>query len=391
MMRRNLLFVLCFALLAGAVALFIFARSDQATGADENIEPAVQLSVEPIHPERLVLEAALSGRVAAYRRVEIRPQVGGLILERRVEEGARVVAGDLLFRIDPAPLQADLDVAEAALSRAVTAEEHARGVVARSDALLDLKIVSKGTNDNARNDLLLAASGVAEARAVVERRRLDLEFAVLRATVDGYVASGLADIGALATMGGEKPLAVLQELDKVYIDLRVPAAELDALLIAAEQGLGPVVVKADQPDGTNMLTGQLKYSDVIVDPGTGNASIRVEVANPKLALLPGMFVRATLPRGLEAEALLVPEDAVLRKGDGTAQLVIVSDQGEARRRDVQLGDRIGNRVLVTSGLAPGERVAIRGQDRVPDGTTAKVTVLAVHAPATDAAPFVPQP
>ncbi|MBJ2153152.1 efflux RND transporter periplasmic adaptor subunit [Paracoccus sp. IB05] len=391
MTRRSLLLVLFLAMLAGAVALFILARPQVAAGGEEGHEPAIQLSVEPIQPERVVLEAELSGRVAAYRRVEIRPQVGGLILERHVEEGARVASGALLFRIDPAPLQADLDVAEAALARAVAAQDHARAVVSRSDALLDRNAVSREKNDTARNDLLLATASVAEARAVVERKRLDLEFSMLRSPVDGYVAAGLADIGGLATTGSEKPLAVLQELDKVYIDLRVPAADLDALLFAAEEGLGPVRIKSEQPGGISDLTGQLKYSDVIVDPATGNASIRVEVANPTLALLPGMFVRATLPRGLEAGALLVPEDAVLRKGDGTAQLVVVSDQGEARRCDVRLGDRLGTRILVTSGLTAGERVAIRGQDRVPDGSTIQVTILAAHAPVTDAVPSVPQP
>ena len=177
----------------------------------------------------------------------------------------------------------------------------------------------------------------------------------------------------------------MQDLEKVFVDLQVPAAGLDAILLASEAGLGPVRVMADR-DGAEPRAGQLRSSDVIVDPGTGNASVRVEVANPDLALLPGMYVRARLPRGVAEDALLVPEDAVLRRGDGMAQVVVVSDQTKATRRDVRLGDRIGTRILVTSGLKPGERVAIRGQDRVPDGTTLQVTPVAA-----DDLPAAPHP
>ncbi|WP_225029148.1 efflux RND transporter periplasmic adaptor subunit [Xinfangfangia pollutisoli] len=405
MSRRSLLLVLGLALSAGAFALFHSAApSAETPPEDAAAGPAIQLGVAAIRPESVLLEAELSGRVAAFRRVEIRPQVSGLILERRVDEGMRVAAGDLLFQLDPAPLQADLHVAEAALARAEAAQDHARRAVERSDALLARNAVSKEKNDTARNDLLLATAGVAEARAVVERRRLDLEFAMLRAPISGYVAAGLADIGGLATTGADKPLAVIQDLEKVYVDLRLPAEGLDDLLVAAEQGIGPVRVK---PDGQGAgragpgqaagaaLTGQLKFSDVIVDPGTGNASVRIEVANPELTLLPGMFVRASVPRGQVSGALLVPEDAILRKGDGTAQIVVVSDQGEARRRDVRLGDRVGTRVIVTAGLEPGETVAVTGQDRVPDGAAIPVTVQTTTpgaaAPASDDATPVSQP
>ena len=289
------------------------------------------------------------------------------------------------FRIDPAPFDADLGAAEAALTRAEAVAAQARRMLDRSDTLLAKHVVSPEKHDAARNDLVLAAADLAEARAVVQRRRLDLDFATLRSPIDGYVASGLADIGGLATPGGDKPLAVVQDLEKVFVDLQVPAAGLDAILLASEAGLGPVRVMADR-DGAEPMAGQLRSSDVIVDPGTGNASVRVEVANPDLALLPGMYVRARLPRGVAEDALLVPEDAVLRRGDGMAQVVVVSDQTKATRRDVRLGDRIGNRILVTSGLMPGERVAIRGQDRVPDGTTLQVTPVAA-----DDLPALPHP
>ena len=179
-------------------------------------------------------------------------------------------------------------------------------------------------------------------------------------------------MGGLAAPGADKPLAVVQDLEKVFIDIRLPSDRLDPVLLAAEAGLGPVRILPERA-GAAPLTGVLRFSDVIVDPGTGNVSIRIEAENPNLAHLPGMFVRALLPRGMVPDALLVPEDAVLRRGDGTAQLVVVSDQGEAERRAVTLGDRIGNRVVITSGLKAGELVAVKGQDRVPEGMTLPVT------------------
>ncbi|WP_241557999.1 efflux RND transporter periplasmic adaptor subunit [Falsirhodobacter deserti] len=380
MTRRNFL-ILCFlGLMAVTLTLFQFGSRPDAASEETTVETAALLTVVTLKPERVVLESEYSGRISARRRVEIRPQVGGLILERHVEEGTHVSAGDVLFRIDPASLQAELAVAEAALKRAESATDHARRAVERSDSLLAKNAVSAQGNDTAHNDLRLAMAGVAEARALVERRRLDLDFATLRSPIGGYVAAGIADVGELVTVGGEKALAVVQDLETVYVDLRLPVDDLDSVLMATEEGLGPVTIENDRGTAAP-LVGALKSSDVIVDPATGFVSVRIEAANPKLALLPGMFVRAKLPRGVVPDALLVPEDAVLRTADGGAQLVVVSPGGEATRRDVTLGERVGNRVIVTSGLTPGEIAVVRGQDRVPEG----VTVAAVSRPA-DASP-----
>ena len=382
MARRNIVILSLLGLVAGPLALSKLAPYPAAAPAEEiGAEIAVLLSVASVQPERIVLETERAGRVAAFRRVEIRPQVGGLILERHVDEGARVPAGEVLFRIDTAPLKADLVMADAALARAEAVEAHAQRTLERAQALLAKNAVSREKTDTAHNDLLLARAGVAEARAVVERKRLDLDFATLRAPIAGYAAAGMADVGALAAPGSEKPLAVLQDLEKVFVDLRLPAADLDAILRAAEDGLGPVQILPDR-SGVAPLTGTLKSSDVIVDPGTGYVSVRIEAANPGLALLPGMCVRARLPQGVLPEALLVPEEAVLRTAGGGTQLVIVSPEGTALRRDVHLGPRIGNRVVVASGLRPGETVAIRGQDRVPAGSVTAVTLRAAEAPSS---------
>lgn len=380
MTRRKILILSVLGLMAVAMALGQTQfRFSSVAPEERGSDLAVRLTVDTVRPERVVLASDYSGRVAAGRRVEIRPQVGGLILERHVEEGTKVSVGDVLFRIDPATLKADLAVAEAALKRAVATEAHALRATERSDALMARNTVSAQSNDTAHNDLALARAGVAEARAVVERRRLDLNFATLHAPIGGYVAAGLAEIGGLVTVGGDTALAVVQDLETVNIDLRIPEADLDAVLMAAEDGLGTAKIHK-HGGAAGSLTGTLKSSDVIVDQGTGYVGIRVEAANPDLALLPGMFVRARLPRGVVEGALLVPEEAVLRTGDGGAQLVVVSADGDAMRRDVLLGERVDTRVIVTTGLKPGEVVAVRGQDRVPDGVMIPVEAQPEDSP-----------
>ncbi|MCW1933831.1 efflux RND transporter periplasmic adaptor subunit [Pararhodobacter zhoushanensis] len=376
MARRSVTLFLIIGLMVGALVFVRLAQHPQeAVAQDMGSASTVLLTVATAQPEQITLETEYAGRVAAFRRVEIRPQIGGVILERLVDAGSLVSAGDVLFRIDPAPFNADLGTAQAALARAEAAEAFAQRALERSDALLARNAVSIERNDSAHNDLLLARASLAEAQAAVARKRLDLEFTTLRSPIDGYVAAGITDLGGLAAQGSDRPLAIIQDLETVFVDVRLPADALDAILAASEAGLGPVRITTARHDGP-VLEGRVRSSDLIVDPGTGDVSVRVETPNPGLDLLPGMLVRAHLPRGVLPDALLVPEEAVLRSGGGAAQLVLVSPQGEATRSDVSLGDRVGNRIVVTSGLRPGDIVAVRGQDRVQTGAAVPVTTIA---------------
>lgn len=339
---------------------------------EDESPPPLRLGVATVMPEPVVLSDIVPGRVAASRRVEIRPQVGGLILDRPAPEGGRVDAGEVLFRLDPAPLRADLASAEAGLARALAAKDQARRTLGRSETLLARKVASAEKTEAARNDLALAEASLAEAQASVARRRLDLQQATLRAPIAGYVAAGAAEIGALAVPGAERALAVIQDLDRVRIDLRLPATHLAAIRAAASAGPGDVEILGDgeQP---HPARGRLDFADTVIDPGTGTVTLRVTVANPGLALLPGQYVRARLPRGVLPAALLVPEEAVLRDSAGGAQIVVVSGGTLAERRAVTLGERLGGRVIITAGLRPGETVAVLGQDRVAEGPAVAVT------------------
>tara|TARA_R110002012_G_scaffold270039_2_gene454399 strand:- start:801 stop:1961 length:1161 start_codon:yes stop_codon:yes gene_type:complete len=350
------------------------AASESDIGSSDGHNPT-QVTTATLAPERVILIDELPGRVVAYRRVEIRPQVGGIIKKRFAEGGTQVEAGAILFKIDPALLLVDLETAKAGMARAEGAMAHAQQGLKRAEALVASNTMSRKHYEDARNELATAQANLAEARAVFHRRQLDLDFATIRSPIKGYVGRKLADEGALASISSQTELAVVQELDRVYVDLRLSATKLNGLQSAAAQGLGPVEI-LDAEGKPHPRPGTLVLSDVTVDTETGNATVRIEVENPGLRLLPGMYVRARLPRGLLPDALLVPEDAVIRNGTGGAQIVVVAKDGRAERRDVILGDAIGRRLVVTSGLKAGEVIVIRGQDRVQDG----ITVNPVTAP-----------
>lgn len=374
--RFRTLFLFCACLMAVVFLLRWIANATPAPDeAPAAAEAPVTVSVLTLQPQAVTLSETLPGRVAASRRVEIRPQVGGILLDRPVREGMRVEAGQVLFQIDPAPLKADLATAEAVLERARAAEAHARRAMERADGLLAGNAISRERHDAARNDLAVARATLAEAQAGVSRRQLDLAFATVRAPVAGYIASGLVEEGGLATPTSDRALAVVQELDRVYVDLRLPSASLAALRAAAGAGSGAVeIIRPDRQPHPS--PGRLAFSDLTVDPGTGTLLVRVEVDNPGLTLLPGQYVRARVPTGVLPAALLVPEDAVIRTGTGRVQLVTVTAEGRALRQEVQLGETVGQRVVVRSGLNAGDRVVVQGQDRVPDGIPGGVPVQA---------------
>lgn len=319
-----------------------------------------------IYRESVIITDELPGRVLAFNRVEIRPQVSGIIRKKVVEAGSRVSAGQILFEIEPALFLADMETARAALTRAESALEHARSGFQRAEALLASKAASQKNYEDARNDMTVAQANLAEARAVFNRRQLDLDFATIRSPIDGYVGRTVADEGSLASISGQTELAVVQQLERVYVDLRLPATKLDAVQFAAEEKIGQIeILRADGKPYS--YSAKLVLSDVTVDAVTGNATIRVLVENPELQLLPGMFVRAQVPSGLLSDVILVPEYALVRTGGDDASLMVVNPDGRAERRKITLGEAIGRRVVVKSGLQSGETIVIRGQDRLQDG------------------------
>lgn len=377
-MSNRRIFVLAI-VFGGCFFALLFALQEHSRSAPEaevaSSEGPLRAVTARTSRESVVITDELPGRVVAFRKVEIRPQVGGIIRRTVVEAGSRVRAGQILFEIEPALFLADVETAQAALQRAESGLEHARSGFQRAEALLASKAASQKNYEDAHDNMAAAQANLAEARAVLHRRQLDLDFATIRSPIEGYVGRIVADEGSLASSTGQTELAVVQQLQRVYVDLRLPATKLDALQSAAREKIGSITIF--NADGTpHSHPAKLVLSDITVDPVTGNATIRLVVENPELRLLPGMFVRAELPRRLLSNVILVPEEALVRTGESDASLIVIDSNGLARKRRVKLGEAVGRRVVITSGLQPDETVVIRGQERLQDGMAVKAAISA---------------
>lgn len=350
----------------GLIALAgVGALGGCATEAPPAPQPVEVLTLR-VAPRAVTATDELPGRVVAFRTAEIRPQVGGILRRRLFEQGAAVRAGQLLFEISPAPLRADADLASATLQKAATAYARARTQAARLRPLVAADAISRQSYDDAVAARDQAAAELAEARATLRRRRIDLGFARVTSPIAGRIGAANLTEGALVTAGDATALATVQQIDRVYVDVRQPAERYAALRAAGGAAGGVEILSASGV--VHPVKGRILFSGIAVDPATGDALVRVEVANPGERLLPGMFVRARLPRAPMPDALTVPQQAVTHADDGAAQLAVVDSQDRAHLRRVRLGPIVAGRYVVLSGLHPGEVVIVEGQDRVQPDT-----------------------
>ncbi|MBB4005384.1 efflux RND transporter periplasmic adaptor subunit [Aurantimonas endophytica] len=359
-----------------------------ASPGDEAAGPATaEVSVIEARSETITLFDELPGRVAAFRTAEIRPQVGGIIEKRLFEDGAEVAVDQPLFRINPAPFEADVAIAAAALQRAEAILRNANEKFERARALVERNTASRASSEAAAADVAQADAGVAEAAATLRRRQVDLDLATVRSPIAGQVGLALASEGALVSTSSTSALANVQQIDRIYVDLRQPASQIDTLNALAASGAledasavpVPIVMASGKP---YPHAGRALFFDTSVDPSTGNVTVRVEVSNPERLLLPGMYVRARLPRGIRRDAILVPQEAVVRDPGGGPQLVVLDADGQGARRDVTLGETVKGRTIVASGLKAGESVVVLGQDRVADGVTLTAVPFVASQPRT---------
>lgn len=368
--------------LCTATAFFLSGCKEEksATPGTESAPTAALVAVVQVKPETVTIADELPGRVAAFRTAEIRAQVGGIIERRLFDQGAEVVAGQVLFQINPAPFKAEVESAAAVLQRVQAGVIRSQAKFDRARELVSTKAISKEAYDDAVADLAQAKANVAEAKATLQRRQLDLEFATVRAPIAGQIGSALVSEGALVAASATTALATIQQIDQVYVDVRQPASQFEVIREAVKSGQlaaaaeVPVAILAASGK-PYPITGRALFYDISVDPGTGNATVRVVVPNPDDLLLPGMYVRTRLPRGVVRDALMVPQEAIVRDPTGRPQVVIVDDKKTASHRNVEIGDIVEGRYVVRSGLKPDETVVVRGQERVQDGATVETVAF----------------
>lgn len=343
------------------------------------------------------LSDELPGRVTALRTADIRPQVGGIVQRRLFEQGAEVKAGQTLFQLSPATFQADADAAAAVVQRAETALTRARQRAQRLQPLAEAHAVSRESYDEALAQRDQAGAEVEHAHATLARRRLDLEFATVKAPISGRIDQALVSEGALVGQSDPAPMARIHQIDQVYVDVRQPASMLGAMAAAAKAVDGKEAAEAAvailTTDGKPYpVTGQILFSGISVDAGTGDALVRVLVDNPKRQLLPGMFVRARVARRSQPDGLLIPQQAVLRNSAGQAQAWVLDAHNKASLSQIEVGDVIEHQYVIQKGLNAGDTVVVEGQERLQEGAAVSPQPWkAAHASAVSQASVYPMP
>ncbi|MGE4262840.1 efflux RND transporter periplasmic adaptor subunit, partial [Shewanella sp.] len=272
-----------------------------------------------IASSNLEITEDLPGRVAAVRTAEIRPQVSGIVQRRLFEQGTEVLAGQPLFQINPAPFRAEVDIAAATLQRAKVALNHARVQTARLQPLVKVDAITRQVYDDAVAQRDQSVADVAQAKATLVRRQLDLKFATVEAPISGRIDQALITEGALVSNTDSTPMARIQQIDQVYVDVRCPASSLEGLREAlsmkktsSDSGLPVGILRSNGEPYA--VKGRMLFSGVHVDDGTGDVLLRVVVDNPQRLFLPGMFVRARVPHASYTDAITVPQQSVVRVG-----------------------------------------------------------------------------
>lgn len=347
--------------LAAAMALAGCGPSGEPEAAAEAARP---VDVVAVVTEPLVLTSELPGRIEPMRVAEVRARVAGIVLQKKFEEGADVKAGDLLFQIDPAPLKAAVSRAEGELSRAQASLYEAQARVKRYEPLVKIEAVSQQDFDTATADMRSAQAAVRSAQADLETARLNLGYASVKAPISGRIGRALVTEGALVGQGEVTLMARIQQLDPIYADFTQPVADalrLRETLKGGNLSSGESQALSIRVDGTNyQRQGELLFTDVSVDRGTGQVSLRGKFANADGVLLPGMYVRVTAPQGSDDKAILVPQRAVQRATDGSAHVLVIGADNRVETRPVQTGAMQGARWQISQGLASGDKVIVGG-------------------------------
>ena len=338
-----------------------------------------EVAVVTVQPQKIVLTTELPGRTAAFRVAEIRPQVNGLILKRAFKEGSDVKAGDLLYQIDPAPYQAAYDQARAAVAMAEANLPALRSRVERFKELLAVHAVGQQDYDDADAALRQMEAQLAASKAAMESAGINLSYTPIKAPISGRIGKSNVTEGAIVTAYQPIPLATIQQMDPIYVDVAQSTTELFRLRRSLkdgrlhQNGKSQSKVKLLMEDGTAYpLEGTLRFRDVTVDPTTGSVILRIVFPNPKSVLLPGMFVRAVVQEGVNNQAILIPQQGVCRNHKGDPCSLIVDAEHKVRKRMLTLDRAIGDKWLVSAGLAPGDQVIVEGMQRVRLGAPVKV-------------------
>lgn len=352
--------------------------------------PPAEVGVVTVAPRPVGLVTELPGRLEASRVAQVRARVAGIVTKRLFVEGSDVKAGQALFQIDPALYQASVASAQATLARAQANVTQATAQAERYKPLLEANAVSKQDYINAVAAQKTAEADVAAARAALQSSQINLGYASVTSPIGGRIGRALVTEGALVGQGEATPLAVVQQINPMYVNFTQSATDVLKLRSAIASGkfrragggdaAGVRIVLEDGSDYPQLA--KLLFSDLTVDPTSGQITLRAEVPNPNGVLLPGMYVRVRLEQAETPSGILVPQQAVLRGSTGDSVMVVGSD-GKVASRPVKVGAAQGGQWVILEGLAPGEMVMVDGFQKLRG--TAPVKPVPWQPPAASAA------
>ncbi|MCI4186960.1 efflux RND transporter periplasmic adaptor subunit [Dickeya dianthicola] len=355
---------------------------EQNTSSTEAAQP-VAVTVQTLHGAAVTLHSELTGRVTAAMVSEVRPQVDGIIQQRLFTEGSEVQAGQVLYQIDPASYQATADQAAAALKNAQSAVRSAKLKAERYARLLKEEGVSQQDADDAQAAYEQDVASVAEKAAALKTAQINLAYTRITAPISGRIGISAVTPGALVTASQSTALATIRQLDPIYVDLTQSSSQRLALLAHQKQQQAAVTLTLENGQPYHQ-PGVLKLAEVAVDEATGSVTLRAEFPNDGHRLLPGMFVRATVETARVPDAILAPQQGILRDTKGNAYALVVNNQQVVERREVETGEAMGSRWLITQGLNAGDRLVTEGTDKVRAGDN--VTAVEDSAGADSAMP-----
>lgn len=356
------------------LAFIAGCEGEAKTTPQQPARPPAQVGVYVATPEAIPVISELPGRISPTRIAEVRPRVGGIVIERVFRQGSDVEAGQPLFRIDPATFEVSVQAAQATVARAESVLLQATQEADRTRTLVERGTLSKANLDTAVALQKQAEADLAAARASLHAAQINLDYATVRAPISGRIGRALVTEGALVSSTDAGSLATIQQLDPVYADFQQPVMEMIRLRQALREGrleqVAPDVAPARLmlDDGSAYPhPGRILFSEATVDPASGQVTLRAEFPNPDGNLLPGMYVRVAIEQGIEAEAIAVPNQAIQRDTAGRAQLYVVGDEDKVSLRTVETSRVIGNRTVIGSGLEAGDRVVADGFQKIGPG------------------------
>lgn len=349
---------------------FLSACGEQAPQAQR---PAPLVQVVEIEPTRAVMTADLPGRVDATRDAQVRARVTGIVEQIAFDQGRDVVAGQLLFEIDPAPYQALVNQAQAQLQRAQADARAAKSLADRYAPLVKINAVSRQEYDDAVARAQQADANVLAAQAALETAEINLSYTRVTSPIDGRIGEALVTEGALVEAASATQMALVQQITPVYVDVYQSTTELAKLRDAFREGRLQKVdeetaqVRVVLEDGSLFAEpGRLLFTGFTVNPSTGQVVLRSIVDNPDETLLPGMFVRVRIEQAIDEGALLVPPQALQRAPNGLSNVYVVRD-GKALLLPVEAGNEYEGQILIRSGLQAGDQVVVAGMQKIRPG------------------------